>query len=173
MAFLTEAKISKTLDIPVSLPATELRMGDWLTIATISLASGMKLSFQFLTFQMLSSSVNTTDIATENKIVPALDLAFVGLYRNYSSGYPGSIPALDVTKIRESVSELDCVPLNQISGQFITVRTSPLVEYTTPGIYTFIVANNMQTAANVVIPITTSIDFRLCVTGEIRLELEG
>ena len=174
MAFLTEATLSKTLDIPIALPATEIKQGDWLVIATINIVAPMKLVYQYLTLQMLSSSVSTDLIATENKISPALDLAFIGLYRNYLSGFPGNQAALDVVKIRETeTTEEDCIPINELNGQFITVRTEPIVEYTTPGVYTFIIANNMQASSSSDIPVTTSIDFRLSVTGMIRLELEG
>lgn len=174
MAFLTESKVAKTLDVPVNLPSTTLAQGDWLVVAAIKLVSPMKLTYQFMTLQMLSSTVDTTLIESVNKVSPSLDLAFIGLYINYTSGHPGLQPALDVVKIRETDnSQLDCVPVADVSGQFITSRTSPLVTYTTPGIYSFIVANNMQSSATSSIPITTSIDFQLCATGQIRLELEG
>lgn len=173
MAFLTEAKVAKTLDIPVALPATEVRQGDWLVVATLKIAEPMRLTYQFMTLQMLSSSVDTSLIVAGNKVSPALDLAFIGLYRNYSSGHPGLLPALDIVKIRETNEQLDCVPISEINGQFITVRSSPLVAYTTAGVYSFIVANNTQASTSSTIPITTSIDFILCATGQIRLELEG
>jgi hypothetical protein len=174
MAFLTESKLAKTLDLPVNLPTTELKMGDWVVVSTIKIVSPMKLTYQFMTLQMLSSSVLTSDIGATNKISAALDLAFIGLYRNYSSGHPGLQPALDVVRIREfDITNQDCIPVNQLSGQFITVRSAPVVFFTTPGVYSFIVANNMQASSTSVIPVTTSIDFRLCATGQIRLELEG
>jgi hypothetical protein len=172
MAFLTENTLSKTLDLPINLPSTELKMGDWLIVSTIKLVYPMRLSYRFMTLQMLSSSVTTSDIVAANKVSPSLDLAFMGIYLNYSSGHPGTQPALDVVKIRESQSAaIDCVPVNELSGQFITVRTEPLVEYSSPGVYTFIIANNMQASTDSTIPTTTSIDFRLCATGQIRLEL--
>lgn len=173
MAFLTENKVSKTLDIPVNLPATELKQGDWLVVASIKIKEPMKLSFWYLTFQMLSSSVDTRDIDETNKISPALDLAFLGLYRDYTSGHPSDTPALDVVRIRETISVSgDCIPVTDTLGQFITVRSSPVLEFTTPGVYSFIVANNMQPSSASVIPTTTSIDFQLCATGQIRLELD-
>jgi hypothetical protein len=174
MSFLTENTLAKTLDLPINLAATELKMGDWLIVSTIKLVLPMKLSYRFMTLQMLSSTVDTTLIVPGNKISPSLDFAFIGLYLNYSSGHPGTQPALDVVKIRENPSAaVDCVPVNQVSGQFITVRTDPLVQFTTPGIYTFILANNMQASTDSTIPSTTSIDFRLSATGQVRLELSS
>lgn len=175
MALLTESKVAKTLDIPVNLPATEVNMGDWLVVSSIKLTEPMKLTFWYLTFQMISSSVDVRDIVDANKISPSLDLAFVGLYRDYSSGHPSGTPALDVVRIRENISLTgECVPVTDTLGQFITVRSSPVLEFTTPGVYSFIVANNMQASSDVtaIIPSTTSIDFKLCVTGQIRLELD-
>jgi hypothetical protein len=172
MAFITENSLAKTLDLPINLPSTELKMGDWLVVATIKLVYPMKLKYRFMTLQMLSSNVATSDILTVNKISPSLDLAFIGLYLNYASGHPGTQPALDVVKIRENESaNVDCIPVNELGGQFITVRKEPLVEYTAPGVYTFIIANNMQASSDSTIPTTTSIDFRLVATGQIRLEL--
>jgi len=171
MAFLTENSLAKTLDIPINLPSAEIKMGDWLVVSTIKLVYPMKLKYRFMTLQMLSSTVDTTTIISANMVSPSLDLAFIGLYLNYSSGHPGTQPALDVVKIRETTAESECVTANEVSGQFITVRTEPLVEYSTPGIYSFILANNMQASSESTIPTTTSIDFRLCATGQIRLEL--
>jgi hypothetical protein len=173
MALLTENKVSKTLDIPVNLPATELKMGDWLVVASVKIKEPMRLTFWYLTFQMLASSVDTRDIVDTNKISPALDLAFIGLYRDYASGHPSASPALDVIRIRESISVSgDCIPITDTLGQFITVRSSPVLQFTTPGVYSFIVANNMQASTLSTIPTTTSIDFQLCATGQIRLELD-
>ncbi|MGV0949076.1 MAG: hypothetical protein ACOYB3_00080 [Azonexus sp.] len=173
MALLTENKVSKTLDIPVNLPATELKMGDWLVVASIKLKEPMKLTYWYLTFQMIASSVDTRDIIDDNKISPALDLAFLGLYRDYTSGHPSDTPALDVVRIRENISVSgDCIPVTDLLGQFITVRSSPVLAFTTPGVYSFIVANNMKSSASSAIATTTSIDFQLCVTGQIRLELD-
>lgn len=173
MSLLTENKVSKTLDIPVNLPATELKMGDWLVVASVKIKDPMKLTFWYTVVQMLSSTVDTTGIIDAHKISPSLDLAFLGLYRDYTSGHPSATPALDVIRIRETISTVgDCVPITDSLGQFITVRSTPVLTFTTPGVYSFILANNMQPASTSTIPTTTSIDFQLCVTGQIRLELD-
>lgn len=173
MALLTENKVSKTLDIPVNLPATELKMGDWIVVSSIKIMEPMRLTYWYMTLQMISSSVDVRDIVEGNKISPALDLAFLGLYRDYTSGHPSDTPALDIVRIRESTSASgDCIPITDILGRFITVRSSPVLTFTTPGVYSFILANNMKTSADSVIDSTTSIDFQLCATGQIRLELD-
>lgn len=173
MALLTESKVAKTLDIPINLPSTELRMGDWLVISTIKLKEPMKLTYWYTSLAMLSSSVDTRDIIEANKISPSLDLAFIGLYRDYASGHPSATPALDIIRIRESISVSgDCIPITDTLGQYMTVRTGPVLEFTTPGVYSFIIANNMQASSLSAIDTSTSIDFQLCATGQIRLELD-
>ena len=150
-------------------------MGDWVVVASVKIKEPMRLTYWYLTLQMLSSTVDTRDITAHNMIGPSLDLAFLGLYRDYTSGHPSGTPALDVVRIRENISTSgDCVQVTDTLGQFITVRSSPVLQFTTPGVYSFIVANNMQPSNDplAVIPSTTSIDFQLCVTGSIRLELD-
>lgn len=173
MALLTENKVSKTLDIPVNLPATELKMGDWLVVASVKITAPMRLTYWYMTLQMIASSVDTRDIVDGNKISPSLDLAFLGLYRDYTSGHPSGTPALDVVRIRENTtSSGDCIPVSDTLGRFITVRSGPALTFTTPGVYSFIAANNMQASVDSAIDSTTSIDFHLCATGQIRLELD-
>jgi hypothetical protein len=173
MSLLTENKVSKTLDIPVSLPATEVKQGDWVVLSTIKLVEPMRLTYQFMTLRMFSSSVAVPSIGLGNKISQSLDLAFVGLYRDYVSGHPGLSPALDVVRVRDVISPTsDCVPIADTLGQFITVRSAQTLSFTTPGVYSFILANNTQPDSTGVIPVTTSIDFVLGVTGQIRLELD-
>ena len=174
MALLTENTLSNTLDIPVNLPATEVQMGDWLIVSSINLVAPMQLTYQFMTLQMLASSVSTQSIVQANMIVPSLDYAFIGLYVNYSSGHPANSPALDILRIRQNPTVAsNCVPIPDTLGQFISVRSSPTLTFKTPGVYSFIVANNMQPSAQSTIPTSTSIDFQLVATGQIRLALNS
>lgn len=158
MPLITEKKLSGIVDVPVSLPALEIKQGDWLVVSPIKLESPMRLSFDHLTLDLLSSNVTLGDISASNKIVSNLDLVFVGLYRDYTSGFPGLTPALDVL----SVSELGAKN-----------RSGATLSYTTPGTYSFIVANNMQADSSSSIPVSTSIDFNVCITGQVRLELDS
>ena len=48
MGYLTEAKLVNIVDNPVALPATEIKQGDWLVLATIKIASPMILRYRFL-----------------------------------------------------------------------------------------------------------------------------
>lgn len=156
MGYLTENKLNGTLDIPVSLPVTELRMGDWVVIATIKLVTPMKLRFQYLNINLVASSVTIADISSLNRIWGNLDLCYVALRRDYVTGNPGESGALDTVRV---------------SALGVTTRSTAAIEFTEPGTYSWIVANNMQPADDVAIPATSSIDFRLSVAGQARIYL--
>lgn len=157
MGLITEKRLSGMLDIPVSLPAAELIQGDWLVLSTIKLVEPMKLTLRYLNLQIITSNVDVENIGTSNHIATNLGLVFVGLYRNYTSGFPGQIPSLEA-----------------VLGTGLGVFSRPVVPafYTTPGVYSFIVANNMKSSSTSAIPVTTKITFTACVTGQIRLELD-
>jgi len=160
MAYLTEAQLSSVLDMPVALAATELKMGDWLLLSTVQIVQPMTLTVTYLNIQMLSASVNLAQITNNNLVYGNLGLVYVALRLNYASGgspgLPGAIETLVAT------------------GMGITARdyTVPLV-ITTPGVYSWLVANNTQIDPNSTIPASTSIDFKLSVTGQARIDLGG
>lgn len=158
MAFVTESKLAATIDQPVALPVTELIQGDWLVLATIKVASPMQISLRYLSLRLTECTVDVDAIVSANKVSANLGLAFVGLYQDYQSGFPGLVPAL---------AALTANALTTFS------RTAPVVSATTPGVYSVIVANNMQASSASTIPVSTSIDFKLSVTGSIRLELDS
>ena len=95
MGYLTEAKLVNIVDNPVALPATEIKQGDWLVLATIKIASPM------------------------------------------------------------------------------VERDTTETVYSTPGNYSWIIANNMQPSSSSDVPTSTEINFRLSVTGQVRLELDS
>ena len=158
MGYLTEAKLVNIVDNPVALPATEIKQGDWLVLATIKIASPMILRDRFLNLQMLASTVDIGDIAAANKVLGNLGYAYVALRRDYQSGNPGSAGALEVL----SISELGLVE-----------RDTTETVYSTPGNYSWIIANNMQPSSSSDVPTSTEINFRLSVTGQVRLELDS
>jgi len=161
MAYLTENMLSNVVDLPIALPATDLRMGDWVVVSAIKITAPMRLTYKLAVLQLFASSVDTGLITNGNKIYGNLGLAYLTLRRNYSSGNAGAAGGLDV--LTAPSIGLFSRPLNNI------------VVSVTPGVYSWIVANNMQpsTDATPLIPPSTSIDFRLAVTGSARLELDS
>lgn len=160
MAYVTENKLSNIADIGVNLPATELKQGDWLVVATVKIVAPMRLTFKFLNLQIISASVDTDDVVGANKTFGNLGLAYVVLRRDYTGGNPGAAGGLDAVIA---------------TGLGVTERTGNQVRFDTAGFYSFIVANNMQasTDESVIIPASTSIDFRLSVTGHARIEYDS
>lgn len=158
MPYLTEAKLLTNIDLPVSIPATLMIQGDWLVISTIKIIAPMRLTFKWLNLQLLASSVNVSDISNTNRVYGNLGLAYVVLRKNYVSGSPGEAGALD-TVIIENI------------GVVARDHTQSVI-LDAAGNYSWILANNMQPSAESSIPPSTSIDFRLAVTGQARLLMD-
>ncbi len=159
MAYLTETKLQNVLDIPVSLSATEIMQGDWLIVASTKVVSPMVLTVRYLSLQLLSSNIDTTRISSVNYVYGNLGLVYLVLRRDYTTGNPGATGALE-TLIATS------------TGIFTRDTASPLV-ISTPGIYSWIAVNNMKADATSLISTSTSIDFRLCITGQARIDLSN
>ena len=161
MAYITENQLSNMMDAPVALPATDLRMGDWVVVSTVKVVAPMRLTYRMANLNVMLATVDTALVTNGNKIYGNLGLAYLTLRLNYSTGSPGAAGGLDVL-------------VANVLG--ITSRdASTSVVVTVPGIYSWIVANNMQPSTDTapLIPTSTSIDFRLAVTGTVRLDLDA
>lgn len=158
MAYLTENKLKNVLELPIALPATTLKQGDWVVVSTVKLVAPQRLSLRSLTLQLLESTVDVADIDTSNKVVPNLGLVYFVLRQNYVSGTPGGSGALDYLKL---------------DGIGTTSRSTIPVILTAPGNYSIICTNNTQASTTSVISTSTSIDFKVLMTGQFRLELSG
>jgi hypothetical protein len=156
MAYLTEAKLKNVVDLPIALPDTLLKQGDWLVVATVKLYAPQRLSMRAMTLQLLDCTVDTSSIGTVNRIVPNLGLVYVVLRKDYTSGIPGLSGALDYLFLED---------IGVVS------RTAVPSVMTDPGNYSVLVANNMQASDASDVPTSTSIDLKALVTGQFRLEL--
>jgi hypothetical protein len=161
MAYLTENKLGTTLDIPISLASTDVRMGDWLVVASVKIVTPMRLTYSVANIQLQQCTVDTTLITSGNKIFGNLGFVYLTMRKDYTSGNPGSAGGLDAL-VGTSLSF------------FSRDVTSPVI-VTDPGIYSWIMASNMQpsTDASPLISPSTSIDFRVLATGTVRLELDA
>jgi hypothetical protein len=158
MAYLTERKLSNTLDIPVNLPTSEIKMGDWVVIATIKLVAPARLTYRMMNLNFVSSTVPLSNITAANRIVPNFGLCYVGLYYNYTSGDPSALGALDIL----SASSFD-----------VHMRTSTPVVTAAEGTYSWIAVNNVQfSEQNSLLTVSESADFTLSCVGQARLELD-
>jgi len=161
MAYLTENRLSNLLDVPLAIPSTELKMGDWVIMGSVRIIAPMRLTYKFMGMQVLTASVTISNIDNSNLIFGNLGLVYVTLRRDYQSGSPGEAGALDV------------LVANNI-GNFARDVTSPVID-ATPGVYSWILANNMQpsSSTDALIPPSTSIDFRVTALGMVRVELDN
>jgi hypothetical protein len=158
MAYLTENKLANVIDIPVSLSATELKQGDWLLVASAKITQPMTLTVRYMSLQLLACNIGITHIDTSNLVYPNLGIAYLALRKDYVGGNPGSQGAL------ESLSATDL-------GIFTRNINVPII-LSTPGVYSWLIVNNTQASStNTAIPPSTSIDLKLCVTGQTRLSL--
>jgi hypothetical protein len=158
VGYLTTSKLTNIIDLPIQLPATEIKQGDWLIVASIKIAAPMRLRYRFLNLQLHSSSVDIAAISAVNKVSGNLGYAYVALRRDYSAGNPGAAGGLEVLNI----SEIGLVE-----------RTNIETIFSTPGRYSWIIANNMQPSSSSSVPTSTEINFRLSITGQVRLELDN
>ena len=159
MSYLTESKLASVLDLPVSLSSTELKMGDWLLVSTVEIVQPMLLTVRYLNIQLLWCNAGVAKIANVNKIYGNLGLCYVALRRDYTSGSPG-LPGAVETLV---ASDLGITARNTAAPLFVTV----------PGTYSWLVANNMKADATSNISTSTSIDFKLSITGQVRLDLSN
>jgi len=161
MAYLTENQLNNVMDLPIALSATDLRMGDWLVVSAIKIVAPMRLTYKLANLIVSASTVDPTDISNSNKVFGNLGIVYLALRKDYISGSPGEAGGFDVLVAYDL-------------GVF-TRDTSLSVVLTAPGVYSWIVANNCtpSTDENPVIPTSTSIDFRVAVTGTTRLELDA
>lgn len=159
MAYITENQLSNTVDIPVALPATSLRMGDWLVVAAVKVIAPMRLTYRYANLQLLSANVDMSLITSGNKIYGNLGLVYLALRYNYTNGSPGAAGGLDVL-VNSSVGD-------------VTRDTAVSIVMTEPGVYSWVLANNMRPSTDVspLISPSTSIDFRAAVTASARFEL--
>jgi hypothetical protein len=159
MAYLTENKLDNVLDIPVSIAATELKQGDWLVVATTKVVQPMLLTVRYMTLQILACSVAITNIAAGNRVNGNLGLVYLALRKDYTGGDPsaaGGVETLIATDL----------------GIFARDTAVPLY-VTAPGTYSWLIVNNMKADATSAVSTSTSIDFKLCINGQARLDLSN
>lgn len=158
MAYLTERKLSNTLDVPVNLPTTEVKMGDWLVIGTVQIAAPTRLTYRMANLNFVSSTVALANILPANLIVPNFGLCYIGLFFNYGSGDPSLLAALDVL---------------QANSFGVTVRSAPPIVTDIAGTYSWVMVNNVQfSSQNALLSQSESADFTLSCVGQARLEID-
>ena len=157
MSYLSETRLSNTVDLPVALPATLLQMGDWLVVASVKIIEPMQLVYRWMNLQLFSASVPLSNIDSTNLIFGNLGLAYLVLRQDYVGGAPGEGNAIDTTLITSQ-------------GVFSRDWTN-VVTVSHPATYSWIIANNCQPSNTSLVSSSSSIDFKISVTGQVRLQL--
>lgn len=158
MSFLTERKLANTLDVPVNLPATEIKMADWVVIGTFKLVAPSRLTYRMLHLNFIDSTIDLTKIKAQNYINPGFGIVYVALFYNYTSGDPGGLAKLD--------------RVGAYNFGVVTRTGSPFIS-AVEGTYTWIAVNNIQySTENALLTVEDSADFRLSCTGQCRIELD-
>lgn len=148
------------MDIPLALPSTTLEQGDWLVVGSVQILAPMTLTYKFANLTLLDSTVDTTQIQPVNQIFGNLGLVYLSLWLNYSSGSsPGAAGALDVL-------------IAPALGSFQRDSTK-IVTLTTPGIYSWLIANNCQPSSDpsALLNPSVAINYTITLTGQVRLDL--
>jgi hypothetical protein len=143
MTYVQESRRNTVVDMPVSLPQTELRRGNELLLASVPLALGQRLSVRALTLSLLKilSSGSAPD-----RINTPQGLCSVGVY----------------------VGEMLCTPLCLVvAGQVGTAALNAFAprEFVTPGLYTVRVFNNTGRVTG------HAVDLSVTATGVLKLYL--
>lgn len=158
MPYLTERKLNNTLDLPLALPSVEIKMGDWLVIGTFKLVAPTRLTYRAMNLNFISTTVDLANLTSDNKIVPNFGLCYVGLFYNYTSGDPSTLPTLDVL---------------QANSLGVVTRSASSIVADTEGTYSWIAVNNIQfSTANSLLSVSESADFTLSCVGQARIELD-
>lgn len=166
--YLTQSRLDSLLDLPISLPLTEIAPNEWIIISTIQVNTPQAFTYQFM--QVSLSSVLNQDVGVDSLsggpslnglypfpgiptyVVPNLGLAFVGLYRSFDAlTAPASQAAQEAPTVL--LAQNNTLPV-------YTSRVATPATYPTPGAYSVVVCNN-----------TANCTLRLTVLGQLRLDL--
>ncbi len=172
MPYLTQRQLDSTVDLPVSLPITDLYPEEWLVISTAQISAPQTLTLRWLQAWILtaddpaavSSSDGSVTVRADSDgncvfppqapelITPGLGLAFVGLYRGFD---PLRSPAFQAAQEAPLlIGGITSVP--PVSA----IRDLTPVTYAASGAYSFVICNN-----------TANRLLRVVVNGQLRAGL--
>lgn len=161
MSYITDKQLEDRIDLPIALPATEVKRNSWLVVATYAVQAPMKLSFRFLQLQLIAAEVvggEEGDTETEfssQLINPSKGLCYCAIYQGYALENPATLP---------NVGTLNDIIVADKVGIFSRPTATPLV-IDGPAVsnhYSIVLANN-----------TDNTDLKLVLNGHIRLDLNA
>lgn len=166
--YVTSSQLDSIIDLPVSLPLTDLAPTEWLVVSTVSIATPRAFTVRWVQVYLaqmvdpslaegaviLPNSSGTCDIPTQvpEIVTPGLGLAWLGLYRNFD---PLRLPVFQAAQEAVvQIGDANSVP------PVIAIRSLNPITYAAAGSYSFVIVNN-----------TTNRLLKLAVTGQVRVNL--
>lgn len=142
MAYLTDSEVEDKIDLPVSLPLTEIYPGDWLIVSSVKVSelTPVRLSIRFLQIQLmaLSDGTNTSAAGQKCGAQSLTGSVRIGLYKDYLNvSQTPSGPLLEVVA--------SGVPAQIVSRD---LSLEPAI-FTEPGVYSVIVVGDPEYLAKV------------------------
>jgi len=170
--FLTTQELESVIDLPISMPNTLLRSGDWLVVASFNLAEGQTLVYKDMNLTVISASIAGVDLALGNE---CNQFNIKLLNNSYGISYIGIAKDFSVTTDPQSVAWVGTAA-DVISAVSVGTYTRPssAIELliTESGIYSVVLVNNCESTTS---SVTTSqlynVDLRMVVSSQIRLKL--
>lgn len=168
--YVLKEYIESIIDLPASLPLTEVRAADWLIVATVKLLAGQQLAYRYGLVQVYAASINGVDLAlndqcnpvTIRRVNPSYGLAYLGIAKDYSS-------ADDPSRVTWQGTAADVITAPSVGVYTRNQESSELI-ITEPGNYSFVVVNNCVASSTDSGSDLTNVDLQLVVTAQIRLQ---
>ena len=170
--FLTTQELDSVIDLPISMPSTLVRSGDWLVVASFNLLSGQTLLYKDMNLTVLSASIDGVDLALGNQ---CNQFNIKLLNNSYGISYVGIAKDFSATSDPQSVtwigSAADVISADSV-GTYVRSSSATELEITESGVYSVVLVNNCESTTSTQ---TTSqlynVDLKMIVSSQIRLNL--
>jgi hypothetical protein len=170
--FLTTQELDSVIDLPISMPSTLVRSGDWLVVASFNLLSGQTLLYKDMNLTVLSASIDGVDLALGNQ---CNQFNIKLLNNSYGISYVGIAKDFSATSDPQSVtwigSAADVISADSV-GTYVRSSSATELEITESGVYSVVLVNNCESTTSTQ---TTSqlynVDLKMIVSSQIRLKL--
>ena len=160
MAYITEAQLEKRFSLPVSLPLTQIKQGDWLVLSSIKLTTGMAFDYKVLQLQLVDFTMTPNPTPGSDPcaaVTPTLKnqafgYAYVAIFKNF-------VPNTDPSTLTYTGTSVDVVNISTVGIVTRDITKASLVVDEVAE-FSFLLVNNCQDA-----------DLRLAVNGQVILTI--
>jgi hypothetical protein len=146
--FLTTQELDSVIDLPISMPSTLVRSGDWLVVASFNLLSGQTLLYKDMNLTVLSASIDGVDLALGNQ---CNQFNIKLLNNSYGISYVGIAKDFSATSDPQSVtwigSAADVISADSV-GTYVRSSSATELEITESGVYSVVLVNNCESTTS-------------------------